>query len=869
MVAMFEERASTQPTLLAGVCFWRAILADLVRSAARERLPQEGRLVMHENWYDVRQAWRTIAGAPVLALFILALMALNLGSTTAAFSVVHAVLIRPFPFAEPERLVMIRERRGVENVRNPVGAHEFPEWKARSRSFAEMAAIAFDRDYNLTGVGEPTKLVAARVTAGFFAVMGVAPIAGRTFVADEDRPGQGDVVVISEQLWRSRFAGDAQVPGRTIELNGVAHTVVGVMPAAFQFPSGPGGAAPDIWTPVAEPIQLYRGRHYLSVVARLAPGVTIAQAQADMDAIATRLEQELPQFSRGHGASVQPLHAELVQRFRRALLLVFAGVALVLLIGCCNVASLLLARAAGRQQEIALRIALGAGRLRVARQLLAEGGLLAALGGAMGLAVASWLIAFARAAAPHDLPRLQSASLDGTAVLFAAALTTVTALVFGLVPLRQNMRVEIAGTLKSGSKGIARPLRQPLRRALVVAEVALTLVIATGASLFLQSLQRLMRVDPGFRMEGIIAADVALPATRYQGASAQRAFLDEALSRLGAQPGVTSVAATSVLPHGGGRSGVAVSIEGRPSPAPGEQLAAGYRVVSAHYFRTLDMPILSGRTFTAQDARDAVPLIRWFPQQPLPPRFADPQALPVAVINESMARQFWPGTDPIGRRFTVLFSPLITVVGVVRDSRNHALQDAPGPEFYLSDAQEPQAKMTFLVRAPQNMDAAAAAMRAQIWTIDPELPVSNARTLASVVDGNLSLYRSLTSLMGGFAGIALLLMSLGVYALVSYTTTQRTFEIGVRLALGAQPRDIRRLVVTSGAGLAATGIVAGLGGAYALARFASNMLYEVRPSDPFTYAALAALILGITVLAAWLPARRAQRVNPITVLRAE
>jgi predicted permease len=345
--------------------------------------------------------------------------------------------------------------------------------------------------------------------------------------------------------------------------------------------------------------------------------------------------------------------------------------------------------------------------------------------------------------------------------------------------------------------------------------------------------------------------------------------VDEALSRLGTQPGVTSVAATSVLPHGGARSGVAVSIEGRPSPSPGEQLSAGYRVVSADYFKTLDMPILSGRTFTAQDARVALPLIRWFPQQPVPPRFADPQALPVAVINESMARQFWAGTDPIGRRFTVLFSPPITVVGVVRDSRNHALADAPGPEFYLSDAQEPQTKMTILVRAPQNMDAAAAAIRAQIWSIDPDLPVSNARTLASVVDGNLSLHRSMTSLMGAFAAIALLLMALGVYALVSYTTTQRTFEIGVRLALGAQRRDIRRLIVTSGAGLAATGIAAGLAGAYALARFVSNMLYEVTPSDPITYAALAALIVAITVLATWLPARRAQRVNPIAVLRTE
>jgi putative ABC transport system permease protein len=868
MLALFAERAAAADRTVAGrLLFWRDVLGDLVRSALRERFPNPSvRISMGEFGYDIRQAWRTVTRAPLLTAFIVILMTLSIGSTTAVFSIVNAVLLRPFPFAHPDRLVMVWERRSAENPRNIVGAHEFPEWKARSRSFERMAAIAFDREYNLTGAGEPMKLVAARVTSDFFPVMGVAPEAGRPFTADEDSPGRGDVVVISDRLWRSRFAADRTLPGRAILLNGQPHTVVGVMPADFRFPQGPGGAAPDIWTPIAEPIQLYRGRHYLWVVARLKDGVTIAQSQAEMDAIAGGVEKELPQFSRGHGANVQPLHGEMVFTFRRALLVLFAGVGLVLLIGCCNVANLLLARAASRQQEIAVRMALGAGRFRVARQLLAEGGLLAALGGAGGLIVAAWAVSLARASAPGDIPRLQEAHLDATVLGFGLGVSVLTALAFGLVPLAQVMRVHVADHLKHGSKGVARPMRQPLRRAIVVAEVALTVSIATGAGLFLQSFNRLLHVDPGFVAGGITAVDIALPPSRYAGAPSLRAFVDEAVSRIGALPSVTAVAATNLVPHGSGSSGIGVAVEGRPAPAPGEELSASYRVVTEDYFKALGIPIVAGRAFTARDARIAVPLIRWFPQQPRPRGFNDPQAAPAAVINQSMARQFWPGVDPIGRRFTVLFSPPITVVGIVKDSRNRALADEAGPEFYLSHAQEPQGKMTLLVRSSADVGLPAA-LRARIWSIDRDLPASNIRTLADIVDANLALYRSITSLMGAFAVMALVLMTFGVYAVVSYMTAQRTFEIGVRLALGAQRRDIRRLVVVNGVGLSMAGIAIGLGGAYALARFASNMLYEVAPADPFTYAALSALVLGMTIVATWAPARRAQRVDPVTVLR--
>ena len=870
MVAMFEARSSAAgPSPLARIALWRAIVADVVRAAARERWPDRASLSVQELRYDARQAWRSVSRAPLPAVFIVVLMALAIGSTTSVFSIVHAVLLRPFPFADPDRLVMIWERRGPENTRNIVGAHEYPEWQSASRSFAHMAAIAFDRDYNLTGAGEPMKLVAARVTGDFFPVMGVSPIVGRPVTADDDRPGHGTVVVISETLWRSRFGADPGIAGRSVQVNGTPYTIVGVMPAAFTFPDGPGGTAPDIWTPIAEPIRLYRGRHYLSVVARLNPGVTIAQAQAELDGISARISREQPQFSGGHGVNVQPLHAEIVQGYRRAVLVVFAAVALVLLIGCCNVANLLLARAAARQQEMAVRLALGASRLRVARQLLAEGGLLAALGGGTGLVLASWLIALARTRVAADLPRVRDAALDPVVVLFALGVTMITALLFGLVPLGQAMRVDVADRLRHGAKGVARHGRQPLRKAIVIAEVALTMIVATGAGLFLQSLHNLSRVIPGFTTHDVMAMEIALPASRYATPPQQRAFFDDAVARLAALPDVVSVAATNFVPHGPGRSGVGIAIEGRPQANAGDQASANYRIVSTDYFRTLSIPVVAGRVFNQGDIRLAVPLIRWFPQQPLPPGFDAPQPPPVAVINETMARRFWPGEDPIGRRFTVLFSPPITVVGIVKDARDQALAEPPAPQFFLSDAQEPQSKMALLARVTGGGDGFAAAARARIWSIDPQLPVSNTRTLAQIVEGNLALYRSVIALMGVFAVVAMALMALGVYAVVTYAAQQRTFEIGVRLALGAQRRDVRRIVVTSGAGLGATGILVGLAGAYALARFSSSMLYGVTAADPFTYAALSALILALSVAATWLPAHRAQRVDPVAVLRNE
>jgi len=876
MVAMFlERRRAAGDAWTSRLAFWVDVLIDFTRALVRERLAGDPTIERVRSMpmgglgYDLRQAWRMLTRAPALAFFVAALMALSIGATTAAFSVVNTVLLRPFPFARPDRLVIVWERRGAEDPRNVVGAHEMPEWKARSRSFERMAGMVFDRDFDLTGAGEPMQLVGARVTSDFFPVMGVAPIAGRVFVPDEDQPGRGQVVVVGERLWRERFGADPSLVGRSITISGEPYTVVGVMPAAFQFPSAAAGAPPDIWTPIAEPFHLYRGRHYMFVVARLKDGVSVAQAQTEMDAIASGLEAELPQLNKGHGVNVQPLHGELVAGVQRAIVVLFGAVALVLVIGCCNVANLLLARAASRQQEMAVRVALGAGRGRIARQLLLEGGVLAALGGAGGVLLAYWLVGFATTLAPPDVPRLETAQIDGRVLAFAVTATIATGLIFGLIPLAPIARVEVADRLKNGSKGIARGGRQVLRRGLVVAEVALTMVIAAGAGLFLQSLHRLTHVNPGFDPSHVVAVDLALPEARYRTAAQQHQLCASVLERLAVLPGVHSVAATNFVPHGSGNSGLNLAIDGRPDPAPGQEPYASYRGVTPGYFRTLGIPIVKGRAFEESDRRVAVPLIRWFAQQRQPERINEPQPRPVAVINETMARRYWPNDDPVGKTFRVLFSPSIMIVGVARDTRNRSLADEAGPEFYLSENQEPSSRMTLLLRSDRGPADIAAAIRTQIWSIDRDLPTSAVTGLETIIERNVLVYRLVTWLVGAFAVMGLILMTLGVYGVVSYATTQRFHEIGVRMALGAERSDIRRLIVVNGLWLALLGIAIGATGAYALARFMANLLYDIRPGDPATYAGLIVLLIATTLLASWIPARRAQRVDPASVLRNE
>ncbi|CAN5834324.1 ABC transporter permease [soil metagenome] len=863
MLELFAERRAAARTTGARAQLWTLILWDTGVTILHERRPHPRRN-MEESMQDIRHAWRALRRTPAVPLLIVLLMSVGIGSTTAVFSIVDGVRLRPFPFRDPERIVLAWEQR-LAVARNTVAGHEYPEWKARSRSFSSLAAIAFDRDFTLTGTGEPASLNGVRVTSDFFKVMGVQPVEGGVFGGDADIPGHGEVVVLSHRLWKERFAGDPGIIGRAIQLNDVPHLVAAVMPAGFEFPAGGDGEPPDLWTPIAEPIYQYRGRHYLFVVGRLADGVTPAQAQTELAGIAAGVAAEFPP-NRDHSVNVQPIESELVADSRKAILVLFAAVAIVLLVACCNVANLLLARARERRQEIAIREALGAGRWRIARQLLAEAAILSLASGCVGLALAQWLVNIARTTVPAAVPRIATASLDGVVIGFAACLTLATTAIFGLLPLSSTCGVDAAERLKSGAKGAPRGTGHPLQNLLIVAEVALTVALAIGSGLLFQSFARLHAVDPGFSPNGVVAMDLRLPEARYPGASQRGRFFQELVDRVTADPGMQLVAATNMVPQGGGRSGVPIAIPGRPSRPAGDELLAQYRVVTAAYFRTLGIPTLRGRTFDENDARRAVPLIRWFDRQPLPPHFAEPQPAPAAVVNDTMAREMWPGEDPLDRAFRILFSPPITVVGVVADARNSALSERQVAEFYLSDLQEPQQRMTILLRSGSS-DGGVSAARRHVAALDPQLPVSHVRSLESVVDGNLALHRFTSSVILAFAAVTLLLMVAGVYAVISYATTQRTHELGVRIALGATHSDIGRLIVFKGLALCAAGAAVGMAGGYALARTAGTMLYEIEPADPMTYSVLVALVLGVATLAAWLPARRAMQVDPASVLR--
>jgi putative ABC transport system permease protein len=680
-------------------------------------------------------------------------------------------------------------------------------------------------------------------------------------------PGNGNVVVLSHRLWRDRFAANPSIVGRTIALNDRPYIVRAVMPSDFQFPTNAAGEPPDVWTPIAEPIQRYVGRHYLFVVGRLAPGVTVQQAESELDGIADGIARALPQ-NEHHTVNVQPLATEIVTNVRTPILLLFLAVAVVLLVACCNVVNLLLARSVARRHEMAVRNALGAGPWRVARQLLAEGGLLAAGGAAGGVVLANWLVSLARTAAPSHVPRLGTVSIDARTLVFTAGLAIVITLAFGLAPLFRFSRMDVAQGLGLRTRGGSHVSTGPMRSILVVAEVALTVALAIGATLLLRSFVRINRVEPGFSTTNVLTAGLSLPAARYPTARHQRTFYTQAIQTVRAIPGVESVAATNMVPQGGGFSGIAIRIEGRPVPRPGQEPMARFRVVSTEYFSTLGIATRKGRTFEPADARVAVPLIRWFREQPLPTGFDQSQPEPVAVINDRMAREIWPGEDPVGRKFSVLFSPPITVIGVVADTRNSTLADEPVAEFYLSDLQEPQSQMTLLIRTAGGQPLVPA-IRDRIAHVDPRLPIASVRTMDEIVDTNLLIHRFLSTLMSGFAATTLLLMIAGVYCVMSYSATQRRHEIGVRMALGASRIDVGRLIVARTLLLCAAGAALGAACGYALARSSSALLYEIGPADPATYSGLVLLVLAVALVASWIPARRAMRVDPAAVLRRE
>jgi putative ABC transport system permease protein len=859
-----RRRHAAHRGLAATARFWCTTLADIPATSWRER--RNPRRLFRTIADDLRQAGRSLRRAPGLSATIILLVALTVGATTAMFSVTHAVLVRPLPYEDPGRLVAVWEQRLAEGVeRNTVGAHEFPIWAERTTTFDALAAFTYSGSaMHLSEGGDPVELFAARVTGRFFEVMAVPPLLGRAAGPADDAPGADAVAVLGERLWRDRFLRDPAIVGRRIRLNDRPHLVIGVMPERLAFPQRGPRQPPDLWVPIAEPLYLYRGRHYLFAVGRLRSDATLAQANADLAAISATLATELPEFSRGHSARAWPLSEDRSAPARPWLLLLLAASACLALVGCANVASLLLARAERRRHDARIRLALGASRARLARERIVESLMLSLLGGLGGVVLAALAARAAPAIVPRDIWAFDTVPFDGTILAFALGLAVLTGLIFGAAPVAAERRIQVSAGPAAG-RTIVRGTKGGFRGALVVAQIALALLLTSGAGLFAQSLVALRGVDPAFRTDDVLAVSLALPPSRYADATRVRQFYGDLMEAVGHLPGVEHVAAVDRVPLSGSYGAIALTVEGAPAATPGQQPLIRYRIVSDHYFGTLRIPVLEGRGFAPTDARRAVPLIRWYPQQPQPP-FADaPQPMPVAVVSETMARTYWP-EGAVGRRFRLLYSPWITVVGVVRDTRADSLAADLRPECYLLSTQEPNAGMSLLV-AGHEPQRHVPAIRQAVLALDPLLPLGGIQTLDGLVDAAQETPAFTSALVGAFAVAALLLMICGVYGLVAYTTTARTPEIGLRMALGATRMSIRGLVLGQVLALVAAGTVIGAGASLALAPSIETMLFAVTPTDPLTLVTVVVLVAVTALAAAAIPAARATRIDPLKALR--
>jgi putative ABC transport system permease protein len=811
---------------------------------------------------DLRYAARGLLRSPGFTAVAVLTLALGIGANTAVFSLARAVFTNPLPFPDPGRLVSLSERRGgSRNANIPVSGHEYEAWKDENHVFEAVALFRGER-LNLTGRGEPEAVEVVRVSSNYLPLLRLQPALGRVFADGEDAAGRDGVAILSDRFWQRRFAADPGVIGRTVILDDRPFLVIGVL-----GPLAP-SLSPDVLLPMDVPAQIRAvGRHNLSVLARLRPAISIDQATADLTAISTRLAREMPDQNTGHAVNVVSLREELVGEFRLASMVMIAAVGFVLLIGCANVANLLLARGANRQKEIAIRTALGAGRPRVVRQLVAESLVLAAAGGAAGLLMSAWILDLVTGIDAIRIPLLETARLNWFGVAIGATISLCTGLIAGIVPAMRSSHVH-PGWLREGSRMSDERGRQRLRAALVVVEVALTLVLLVAAGLLISSFMRLVAVHPGFEADNVLVVPVDLPATRYPEAHERRAFYDQVIASLEGLAGVESAGAVSHLPLGGADNWMPFAVADRPAAAPGQELYAPFRVATAHYFRALKIPLRRGRFFSDGDARESIPVIRWFPQQPRPSGFDKPQAAPVAIVSEAAVRQFFGGEDPLGKRIRVLFSPDITIVGVVGDIKHNALNLPAFPHVYLPHAQEPWNSVSLVVKTTGDPAHFAAAVRRQIRAADSARP-ANITTMNDVRAASTSRPRLYALMTGIFGSVALGLAVVGIFGVVSYVAVQRTREIGLRMALGAQPREILGLVVRQGMRPILVGMGAGILGAVVLTRFIGTLLYGVTPLDPLTFAAVVVLLGVVGLVACWIPARRAMRVDPLTALRAE
>jgi putative ABC transport system permease protein len=813
-------------------------------------------------WQDLRYGLRVLWKHRGFTAVAIATLALGIGANTAIFSAVNSVLLRALPYSAPDRLVLAWEvtPKGRQTTVSPAN---FLDWRAQSSSFSELAATS-GVDFNITDDGDVARVRGASVSTNFFRLLGVSPTLGQTFQSENGEAGDWRTVVLSHSLWQSRFGGDAGVVGKTMTLNGNAYKIVGVMPREFRWQnlaplSSSGELAelfvpsikndiPQLGTQTDRDISASRKTSYMRVVARLKPGVSLAQAQAEMDAIASRLAQAYPDSNAGATVQLIPLQRYLVGDVRPALLTLLFAVGLVLLIACANVANLFLARATTRRKELAVRAALGAARGRLVRQLLTESVLLSLVAGGVGLLCAVWGVQGLVNLMPNDLPRLNDVSIDANVLLFTLAVSTLTGLAFGLVPALQVSRVDLTETLKEGT-GKATGVQGRSTRVLIVLEVALSLVLLVGAGLLLKSFVTLQQVKPGFDPNNLLALKISLPPTTYSRPEQKSRFFAQLLERVRSVPGVRDAGAALNLPFPGDDILFPIRVEGQPEPAPGEQNSINYQVITPDYFRVLRVPVLAGRDIATADSADAPGVV---------------------VLNESAVRRYFAGTDPLGKRITLGgdATPL-TVVGVVSDIRQRTLAAQPKAEAYVSYQQSPFGFMGVAVRTEGDPATVVGAVRAAVAGLDAQVYSGNVHTMNELMSESLTRQRSISLLSGVFGLVALLLASVGIYGVISYMVTQRTREIGIRIALGANRRDVLRMIVGYGMGLTLVGVVAGLVASLALTRALSNLLYEVSASDPLIYAGVALLLSAVALVACLVPARRAMRVDPMVALRYE
>ena len=812
--------------------------------------------------HDVRYALRMLRGSPSFTAVAILTLALGIGANTAIFSVVDSVLLRPLPYRDPAGLVMLWEQSSQhKNPHNTVSPPDFLDWQSRNNVFTEMASI-FDEHANYTGNGLPQEVVLQDVSANFFSVLGVTPILGTGFTAENGKAGHDNVVVLSYGFWKERFAGDAEVIGKSILLNGKAQTIVGVTPENFSWFIKDGSftnAKPQMWTPFVFPARFSDRKgigRFLTVVARLKPGATVSQAQSQMNTIAGQIADEYPDFNRYWGANVVPVRDQISGDLRPALLILFGAVAFVLLISCANVSSLLLARAAAREREIAVRTAIGASPWRIARQLLTESVLLALIGGAIGVALAIWGTNLLLVASPNNLLDLRSIPIDWRVLAFAAGSTLLAGMLFGVLPSYISSHSGISETLKEGGRGSsAGKRRQVARGAFVVAQMCLALVLLAGSGLLIRSFVRLVGVDPGFDASHLLTFKVSLPSSKYGTDKALLTFFHELQQRISRLPGVRSAGLCSFPPFTGLGSATGVHVLSQPEHSLMDLPVAAVRVVGADYFSTMQIPLHAGRTFNEQELTEE---------------------RHVAVINQAFADQYIKGVNPLGQKAVIYMKSLeesknapSEIIGVVGDVRQMGLDTPAEPTVYWPHPELVLSELTFVVRTANEPLALVSAVRNELQQMDPAQPMAAVSTMDQLLAGTLSRSRFTMLVLGVFAAVALILACVGIYGVIAYSVTQRTQEFGIRMALGANRQDVFRLVLGQGTRLTLVGIGLGILAAVVVTRLMATLLYGISATDPLTFTAVALLLALVALAACYIPARRATRVDPIVALRYE